>query len=389
MAPRPDPAYGPQPGRLPAAGPIGRRWRVDGSAGMVARPVARQPEGSGSDRRVLHRRIRLVRRHLGPGPYLHFGCDRGALLALLAARGSASGFVADAALAEIARAAAPGCPVHTNPDAIPVGVFRGVLTTGPADDAALAVWRRVLVRGGRVLMIAASGGGDGDDCDGGGGGGRGRGGDGGGRGGDGGDDGCGGDGGDDGRGGDGGGGGGDGGGDGGDDGRRWRRWRRRGRGGGATVAAVAVATVAAVAAATVAAVAVATVAAMVAATVAATVAAVAVATVAAVAGVAVATVSTSRRTGWPPRVSRCGGRAASGGGPVRPSLCWRRCRCRHRGRGEVSPRQGESPTLPRRVGDSCTPGRRFAAASSDTHRSARGEAVVATTSHTEGVLARC
>jgi hypothetical protein len=115
--------------------------------------------GSGyAARGALRRRIRLVRRHLGPGPYLDFGCARGALLALLAAHGSASGFVADAALADIARRAAPGCPVHTIPDAIPSGVFRGVLASALPDDATLALWRRVLTRdGGRVLMV-----GDGD-----------------------------------------------------------------------------------------------------------------------------------------------------------------------------------------------------------------------------------
>ena len=83
--------------------------------------------------RRLRGGVRLVRRHLGPGPYLDYGCGRGDLLALLATRGSATGFVVDAVLAELARTSAPGCPVHTNPEALPVGVFRGVLavTTTP------------------------------------------------------------------------------------------------------------------------------------------------------------------------------------------------------------------------------------------------------------------
>src|SRR3954447_17405690 len=107
------------------------------------------------DARVLRRRVRFVRRRLGPGPYLDYGCGRGDLLALLAARGSVTGFVLDADLAELARTSAPGCPVHTNPEALPVGVFRGVLavTTTPPDAVTLATWRRVLVPRGRVLLI--------------------------------------------------------------------------------------------------------------------------------------------------------------------------------------------------------------------------------------------
>ncbi len=109
------------------------------------------------DARVLRRRVRFVRRRLGPGPYLDYGCGRGDLLALLATRGSATGFVVDPVLAELARAAAPGCPVHTNAESLPAGVFRGVLavTTTPPDAATLATWRRVLVPGGRVLLVGA------------------------------------------------------------------------------------------------------------------------------------------------------------------------------------------------------------------------------------------
>ena len=107
--------------------------------------------------RQLRRRVRFARRHLGPGPYLDYGCGRGELLGLLAARGSAAGFVADPTLAELARAAAPGCPVHTNPEALPAGVFRGVVAvaTTPPDPTTLATWRRVLVPGGRALLVGA------------------------------------------------------------------------------------------------------------------------------------------------------------------------------------------------------------------------------------------
>jgi SAM-dependent methyltransferase len=107
--------------------------------------------------RRLRGRVRLVRRHLGPGPYLDYGCGRGDLLALLATRGSVTGFVDDPALAELARAAAPGCPVHTNPESLPAGVFRGLfaLTPTPPDAATLRTWRRVLVPGGRALLVGA------------------------------------------------------------------------------------------------------------------------------------------------------------------------------------------------------------------------------------------
>ena len=97
--------------------------------------------------RRLRGRVRLVRRHLGPGPYLDYGCGRGDLLALLATRGSATGFVVDPLLAELARAAAPCCPVHTNPESLPAGVFRGVLAVTastprntPAGSASGFVW---------------------------------------------------------------------------------------------------------------------------------------------------------------------------------------------------------------------------------------------------------
>jgi SAM-dependent methyltransferase len=123
------------------------------SARVTASPDAEPPA-----RWLLRRWVRLARRHLGPGPYLDYGCGHGELLALLAARGSATGFVADPALADLARTAAPGCPVHTNPEALPAAVFRGVLavTTTPPDPATLATWHRVLVPGGRVLMVGAT-----------------------------------------------------------------------------------------------------------------------------------------------------------------------------------------------------------------------------------------
>ena len=120
--------------------------------------VTAPPDVGACSPHLLRRRVRLVRRHLGPGPYLDYGCGRGELLALLATRGSVTGFVPEPTLAELARTAAPGCPVHTNPDALPAGVFRGILavTTTPPAAATFATWRRVLVARGRVLVVGAA-----------------------------------------------------------------------------------------------------------------------------------------------------------------------------------------------------------------------------------------
>ena len=101
--------------------------------------------------RALRRRARAVRRYLGPGPYLHAGCGTGALLALLARAGSASGYEPDPAAAEEARRAAPGCPVHGDPDAIPSGAFRGVVVDGT--PAGALEWARILAPGGHVLLV--------------------------------------------------------------------------------------------------------------------------------------------------------------------------------------------------------------------------------------------
>jgi SAM-dependent methyltransferase len=118
--------------------------------------------GSGPDvpARVSRWYLRLVRRHLGVGPYLDFGCGTGALLRRLAAHGSASGFEVSGAAAATARTAAPGCPVYTSMGDVPGGVFRGLIAVRSLDAlddgtaaAALACWRRVLVPDGRALVV--------------------------------------------------------------------------------------------------------------------------------------------------------------------------------------------------------------------------------------------
>jgi SAM-dependent methyltransferase len=118
--------------------------------------------GSGPDvpARVSRWYLRLVRRHLGVGPYLDFGCGTGTLLRRLAAHGSASGFEVSGTAAATARSAAPGCPVYTSMGDVPSGVFRGLIAVHALDAldddtvaAALACWRRVLVPGGRALVV--------------------------------------------------------------------------------------------------------------------------------------------------------------------------------------------------------------------------------------------
>lgn len=124
---------------------------VGGSGGLAVRAT---------DRRPPRWFVRMVRRYIGFGPYLDFGSGTGELLGHLAAHGSASGFEISEYSAALSREAAPGCPVHTFLDEIPSGVFRGITAIGVLehldDDTARTVldcWRRVLVPGGRALVV--------------------------------------------------------------------------------------------------------------------------------------------------------------------------------------------------------------------------------------------
>lgn len=159
------PAAGPSSARSPHAGPpaAGPALEAPALGPALGAPAAGPalggpPAADAVARRLLRRRVRLARRRLGRGPYLDYGCGRGDLLALLASRGSATGYTPDPVLAELARVAAPGCPVFTNAEALPAGVFRGLLavTTTPPDAATLATWRRVLAVAGRVLVVGVA-----------------------------------------------------------------------------------------------------------------------------------------------------------------------------------------------------------------------------------------
>jgi SAM-dependent methyltransferase len=116
--------------------------------------------GQAGDRPALRWYVRMVRRYIGAGPYLDFGCGTGHLLRRLAMHGSASGFEISPYSARLSRETAPGSPVHTELDDIPDGVFRGLTAIHVLehlDDATatevLACWHRILVPGGRALVV--------------------------------------------------------------------------------------------------------------------------------------------------------------------------------------------------------------------------------------------
>lgn len=125
-----------------------------------------QANGQSSDRPALAFYVRLVRRHVGPGPYLDFGCGTGHLLRRLSRIGPASGFEISPFSAARSRATAPGCAVTTSPDELPDGAFRGITAIHVVEhvddrvaDEMLATWRRVLRPGGRVLVVTPDAGG--------------------------------------------------------------------------------------------------------------------------------------------------------------------------------------------------------------------------------------
>lgn len=102
----------------------------------------------------------MVRRYIGTGPYLDFGCGTGHLLRRLAEHGAAAGFEVSEYSAGLSRRTAPASTVHTTLDDVPSGAFRGLTAIHVlehVDDATagevLDCWRRVLVPGGRALVV--------------------------------------------------------------------------------------------------------------------------------------------------------------------------------------------------------------------------------------------
>jgi SAM-dependent methyltransferase len=133
-------------------------------------PVAGSPDhydaayydgnGQAGDRPALRWYVRMVRRYVGHGPYLDFGCGTGHLLRRLGAHGAAAGFEISPYSAGIARQTAPGCPVHLTLDEIPSAAFHGLTAIHVLEhlddetvSSVLACWRRVLVPGGRALVV--------------------------------------------------------------------------------------------------------------------------------------------------------------------------------------------------------------------------------------------
>ncbi|WP_219417314.1 class I SAM-dependent methyltransferase [Pseudonocardia nigra] len=116
--------------------------------------------GQAGDRPALRWYVRMVRRYVGPGPYLDFGCGTGHLLRRLGEHDRAAGFEISPYSAAMARGTAPGCVVYTALDEIPDATFRGLTAIHVLehiDDATvtevLACWKRVLVPGGRALVV--------------------------------------------------------------------------------------------------------------------------------------------------------------------------------------------------------------------------------------------
>jgi SAM-dependent methyltransferase len=116
--------------------------------------------GQAGDRPALRWYVRMVRRYLGDGPYLDFGCGTGHLLRRLAAHGEAAGFEISPYSVATTRRTTPGCHVYTSLEEIPEGAFRALTSIHVLehldDDtlrAVLASWRRALAPGGRALVV--------------------------------------------------------------------------------------------------------------------------------------------------------------------------------------------------------------------------------------------
>jgi len=104
--------------------------------------------------------VRLIRRYLGEGPYLDFGCGTGHLLRRLSAEGPSSGFEISDYSAATARQTAPGCDVMTSMDKLPDRSFQNLSAIHVIEhvdddiaDAVIQAWRRVLVPGGGALVV--------------------------------------------------------------------------------------------------------------------------------------------------------------------------------------------------------------------------------------------
>lgn len=116
--------------------------------------------GQLGDRPALRYYTRLVRRYVGAGPYLDFGCGTGHLVRRLGALGASSGFEISPYSAQVARRTAPGATIYTSLEEIPSASFGGLTAIhvlehldDPTAAEAIATWRRVLRPRGRALVV--------------------------------------------------------------------------------------------------------------------------------------------------------------------------------------------------------------------------------------------
>ncbi|MCW2529512.1 MAG: class SAM-dependent methyltransferase [Pseudonocardiales bacterium] len=116
--------------------------------------------GQLGDRPALRYYTRLVKRYVGAGPYLDFGCGTGYLVRHLAGVGPASGFEISQYSAAIGRKTAPGSTFYTDVADLPDASFGGLTAIHVLEhladdvaDQALATFRRVLKPAGRALVV--------------------------------------------------------------------------------------------------------------------------------------------------------------------------------------------------------------------------------------------
>lgn len=116
--------------------------------------------GQLGDRPALRYYTRLVRRYVGAGPYLDYGCGTGHLVRHLSGIGTASGFEISEYSASQARENAPGTVIYTDDAAIPDASLGGITCvhvlehlTDDIVESVLATWQRVLRPDGRVLAV--------------------------------------------------------------------------------------------------------------------------------------------------------------------------------------------------------------------------------------------
>lgn len=129
------------------------------------------PAPAPPERAAVRWYLRLVRNHLGRGPYLDVDGAGGALLAGLTRLGPAAGLAGTDAGAAAMRAGAPGCPVHRSVAELPgptasltaVGVLDRLPDDALAGDTGPGGWFRALEPGGCALVVAADAEGRGRD----------------------------------------------------------------------------------------------------------------------------------------------------------------------------------------------------------------------------------